>query len=109
MHEKLYEHVRARLYVNFSCGYTYIHGSDILEWVMMFYHGSATGDSHTAETIIRRLVADEILEPLECAPTLSQRAFAGLQYSRKGYKRAVQRFDCAYGLQTHFKFRIHIK
>jgi len=85
---------------------TQIHGSEIHDMILGWYYGRSFVDSYTTEQVIRYLVKEEILEPLEAAPTHSQAAFTGLQFSSKSYKNAVANFNTAYGLQTHFWFRV---
>jgi len=82
-----------------------IHGSELHDVVLNAYIGSYH-DSSTTEKIIRGLVEIDVLSPLELNPTRSQVAFSGLQYSSKGYKSAGKSFETAYGLQTHFWFKI---
>ena len=86
--------------------YEQIHGSLIHDLVIDAYPGIFV-DSDRTEKIIRGLVEKEVLQPLQCAPNTSQRAFTGLQYSSSGYKHAISDFNTAYGLQTHFWFKVN--
>lgn len=84
---------------------TFIHGSTIHDWVCSMYN-NGLAESSTTERVIRNLVSDGVLTPLDVCPTLSQKAFTGMSYSNRGYRDATNNFSTAYGLQTHFNFSI---
>lgn len=87
-----------------SCCYTQLHGYDIVEWSFNHYFGSSTAGNNVAEKIIRLLVDQKILEPLECRPNISQQAFTGLSVNNKYYKQQTKNFETARTFETHFYF-----
>lgn len=61
------------------------HGSVVRDLFIEYARGRFFVDTH-AEMLLRELVEERVLEVLQRAPTVSQRAFAGLQYSSQGYR-----------------------
>lgn len=76
------------------------HGSDVREIFIEHAAGRFFVDDH-AEKLIRELVEEGEIEVLQRAPTTSQAAFAGLSYSRSGYR------DLMWGPGTieHYHYR----
>jgi hypothetical protein len=84
-----------------------VHGSEVNSWVIDCYSGNCIGESATTEKILRALVDVDVLTPLQASPNISQKAFSGLAYSKRGYRDTVSNFHTAYGLQTHYWFRVN--
>jgi hypothetical protein len=77
-----------------------IHGSEAHEIVCCAAYGRRSVDSYDTERILTELVDEGQLVVLERAPTPSQRAFAGITYSRRGYRE----LGWAPGTKTHHWF-----
>jgi|SRR6478609_35671 len=64
------------------------HGSEVRDALINLAKGSYFVDDQ-AEKLIREWVEEGVVQTLQKAPTHSQAAFIGLQYSNKTYKEAV--------------------
>ena len=64
------------------------HGSVVRDLFIELFAGRCFVDDH-AEKFIRELVEAGEIEVLQRAPTTDQAAFAGLSYSREGYRRML--------------------
>lgn len=79
-----------------------VHGSALHDIVCEHFAGRRHVDSYDTERFLSDLVAAGALEVLECDPTVSQAAFAGLTYSRAGYCK----LGWAPGVKTHYWYRL---
>ena len=64
------------------------HGSVVRDLFIEHSAGRFFVDDH-AEKLLRELVEEGVVEVLQKAPTTSQAAFVGLQYSRESYRKAM--------------------
>ncbi len=61
------------------------HGSVVRDLFVEYARGRFSVDTH-AEKLLQELVEEGVLETLQRAPTVSQAAFAGLQYDNRSYR-----------------------
>jgi len=76
------------------------HGSLVRDLLIGLKTGGAIDNQ--GEQLLRELVDEDVIEVLERAPSPSQPAWSGLQYSRQGYR------DTPWGAGTieHYHYRI---
>jgi hypothetical protein len=84
MNRKLYAELEAAI-LRVLATSRQIHGSAVVDLWLQTYPGWIVDTR--PEDLLRDLVADGVLVPLERAPTASQAAWAGLQYFHKSYER----------------------
>ena len=84
LYRSMYPEVESRLR-QASDALGQFHGSVVRDLFVEHARGRFAVDDH-ATKLLRELRAAGEVEPLERAPTVSQRAFYGLQYNSAGYR-----------------------
>lgn len=99
LYRNLYPKVEALVLARASTGQ--IHGCEVRHIFVEWAAGRFCVDDH-AEKLLRELVEEGVLLTLQRAPTVSQAAFAGITYSRTGYR------DLPWGPGTveHYWYRL---
>lgn len=85
-----------------------VHGWDFVEKTFEYYKGTGIAETATTETLIVLLHRFGVVKPLYYCPTVSQRAFKGLEHLNKNFLRtatSVKAFPTL-GFVTHFKFQV---
>lgn len=96
MYEKTFSKVWEVLV--FKALYGGFHGSEVRD-LMLEHYPNCGALLDTADTLLKEMVEDEILEHFsKPTPTTSQIAFAGLFYSKDGYRQT----GWAAGTREHF-------
>lgn len=88
----------------------YVRGYDLHDLVMRYFRGKRHSDSYDTEVILTGLVDIGFLTLSTHNPTPDQLAFAGLSYSKSGYKRLVESdfYDLS-GVKTHFNYIVDLE
>ena len=94
--ETYYQQILARLWFLTK---THVSGSEICKWV--------NHNTLLAEKLIRRLVADNVLAVTKPSPTIGQFTRAWCKYGLTSYLRTLRKFETAFGVQTHFRFKVN--
>lgn len=77
------------------------HGSSVRDLFIEHAAGRWMVDDQ-ADRLLQELVEDGVVDMLQKAPTVSQAAFAGLQYTQAGYDRA----GWSAGTREHYWYRV---
>jgi hypothetical protein len=86
-----------------------VHGWDFVERTFEYYKGSGVAETATVEKLIVLLFKLGVVTPMYYCPTVSQRAFQGLQHFNKKFLRSATSLAAfpQTDFITHFQFQVN--